>query len=94
MSAPKTRGEEFWEDPDDDRHGTTNGYSNLKCRCESCTEAWRVWHRRYMHEGDRLQRHAGRQMARRQRQGGCERQRDYRPRARLNDQDEWEMPND
>ena len=27
--------------PDDDpRHGTVNGYSNLKCRCDECRAAW------------------------------------------------------
>lgn len=26
----------------DPRHGTANGYSNLKCRCASCREAWRI----------------------------------------------------
>ena len=24
----------------DTRHGTTNGYSNLRCRCEACRAAW------------------------------------------------------
>lgn len=28
----------------DKRHGTINGYSNLSCRCEACTEAWRLYH--------------------------------------------------
>lgn len=32
----------------DPRHGTQNGYVNLWCRCEDCTEAWRVYHREYM----------------------------------------------
>lgn len=32
---------------DDPRHGTANGYSNLKCRCERCTNAWAVWHREW-----------------------------------------------
>lgn len=26
--------------PDDPRHGTTNGYTNLKCRCQRCRDAW------------------------------------------------------
>jgi hypothetical protein len=26
-------------DPTDPRHGTTNGYRNLKCRCERCRRA-------------------------------------------------------
>lgn len=25
--------------PDDPRHGTQNGYGNLKCRCEPCKKA-------------------------------------------------------
>lgn len=25
---------------DDERHGTTNGYVNLGCRCEACRESW------------------------------------------------------
>lgn len=25
---------------DDPRHGTTNGYGNLKCRCPRCRVAW------------------------------------------------------
>lgn len=29
--------------PDDSRHGTSNGYSNYKCRCAQCREAWRVY---------------------------------------------------
>jgi hypothetical protein len=27
--------------PDDPRHGTPNGYGNLRCRCEPCRTAWR-----------------------------------------------------
>ena len=34
--------------PDDPRHGTTNGYGNLGCRCEPCTAAHRVNHQAYM----------------------------------------------
>jgi len=26
--------------PDDPRHGTVNGYSNLLCRCQFCRAAW------------------------------------------------------
>jgi hypothetical protein len=25
--------------PDDPRHGTTNGYTNLRCRCDPCRAA-------------------------------------------------------
>lgn len=27
-------------DPSDPRHGTTNGYGNLGCRCDPCKSAW------------------------------------------------------
>ena len=26
----------------DERHGTTNGYGNHRCRCAECTEAWKL----------------------------------------------------
>jgi hypothetical protein len=29
--------------PDDHRHGTINGYSNHKCRCDLCKAAWREY---------------------------------------------------
>lgn len=34
--------------PDDPRHGTANGYGNLRCRCDACREAHRKNHARYM----------------------------------------------
>lgn len=34
--------------PDDPRHGTPNGYTNQKCRCRPCTDAWAATHRAYM----------------------------------------------
>lgn len=36
----------------DARHGTTNGYSNLKCRCQDCRDAWASWYKadRYARE--------------------------------------------
>jgi hypothetical protein len=34
--------------PDDPRHGTANGYSNLKCRCAPCTAAWAEYHRQWV----------------------------------------------
>ncbi|KWX25625.1 hypothetical protein AFM11_05190 [Mycolicibacterium wolinskyi] len=34
--------------PDDPRHGTTNGYGNLYCRCDRCREANRLSHSAYM----------------------------------------------
>lgn len=33
--------------PDDPRHGTTNGYANLKCRCERCRRAWADYNNEY-----------------------------------------------
>ena len=35
---PKTH-EAFWADPEDPRHGTEHGYSNLKCKCDRCRRA-------------------------------------------------------
>jgi len=29
--------------PDDKRHGTINGYTNLECRCDACREARRAY---------------------------------------------------
>lgn len=26
--------------PDDQRHGTANGYVNYGCRCDKCRQAW------------------------------------------------------
>lgn len=34
--------------PDDPRHGTTNGYGSLGCRCAACREANRINHKAYM----------------------------------------------
>lgn len=34
---------------DDPRHGTTNGYTNLGCRCQPCRDANAVAHLEYMH---------------------------------------------
>lgn len=31
-------------------HGTITGYSKHRCHCDLCTEAWRVYQRRYMKE--------------------------------------------
>lgn len=33
---------------DEQWHGTSGGYTNHDCRCEGCTEAFRVEHNRYM----------------------------------------------
>ena len=29
--------------PTDPRHGTMNGYCNLKCRCQPCRDAWAAY---------------------------------------------------
>lgn len=34
-------------DPDDRAHGTRSGYSNGKCRCDRCVDAYRDWMRRH-----------------------------------------------
>ena len=45
--------------PDDPRHGTFNGYCNLKCRCAPCREAWRIYYTAYRRaDPERLARHA------------------------------------
>lgn len=31
------------EDPDDIRHGTLNGYVNLRCRCQRCRDRWSAY---------------------------------------------------
>jgi hypothetical protein len=38
LATPTAEGHTF--DPADERHGTTNGYSNHKCRCPACQSAW------------------------------------------------------
>jgi hypothetical protein len=35
-------------EPDDPRHGTANGYTNLYCRCDRCKEANRISHAEYI----------------------------------------------
>lgn len=84
----KPRGPDFWNNPDDPRHGTVNGYSNHKCRCDRCRANWTRWHREYMHRGDNLERHAHRQMERL----GRTRKREYAPRPRKNEDGEWDIP--
>lgn len=37
---------EFWSAPSDCRHGTVNGYNNLKCRCPRCKAAGAELNRR------------------------------------------------
>jgi hypothetical protein len=38
----------FYANPDDERHGTPNGYNNLGCRCTPCTAANTEYHLAYM----------------------------------------------
>lgn len=40
-------GDQCLMDADDHRHGTENGYGNLRCRCEACRAA----HATYFREG-------------------------------------------
>lgn len=47
-TKPRVPAEDFIADPSDPRHGTSNGYSNLKCRCDRCREAWAAAHAKYM----------------------------------------------
>lgn len=44
MSSSKPR-KTIQEGDGDHRHGTQNGYINLRCRCADCREAWRVYDR-------------------------------------------------
>ncbi len=39
--------------PDDPRHGTTNGYTNLRCRCDACRKAWADYFREKNHRTGR-----------------------------------------
>lgn len=41
--------------PNDPRHGTVNGYTNLRCRCSRCRKAHRENHLNYMHENPEQQ---------------------------------------
>jgi hypothetical protein len=42
---PASTAKDFPDRPDDPRHGTVNGYSNLKCRCDRCRAAWAIAYR-------------------------------------------------
>ena len=48
----------FYRNPADPRHGTTNGYNNLGCRCEPCRKAWGDDHVIYMHRNPEQRRKA------------------------------------
>ncbi len=41
----------FADDPVDPRHGTVNGYSNLRCRCDRCRAAQTEYIRWYREAG-------------------------------------------
>lgn len=47
--AVERRKAAFRADPTDRRHGTTNGYSNLTCRCGRCRQAWAASCLAYLH---------------------------------------------
>lgn len=47
-AALKLREKRISDAPADPRHGTTNGYTNLGCRCERCCKANTDAHREYM----------------------------------------------
>ena len=56
----------------DRRHGTANGYKNLGCRCDPCTEGWREVHQGYMERHpEQVERHRARQIMYRQRNKGA-----------------------
>lgn len=48
--SSKLRAQLITDDPTDQRHGTTNGYGNLGCRCERCRKANADAHRGYMRQ--------------------------------------------
>ena len=37
----------------DPRHGTSNGYNNLRCRCEPCRDAWNTYFVDYLYRTGR-----------------------------------------
>jgi hypothetical protein len=50
LSGKKPRKELAEDDP---RHGKATTYGNYACRCRRCTEAWRIYHREYLHRSGR-----------------------------------------
>jgi hypothetical protein len=47
-------------------HGTAGGYTNHKCKCDDCREAWRISHLAYMHRHpEQQERHRNYMRARR-----------------------------
>ncbi|WP_141658660.1 hypothetical protein [Carbonactinospora thermoautotrophica] len=57
--------------PDDPRHGTTNGYGNLGCRCDRCRAANREQHREYLRRVREQGRVLGRHGTRTAYDSGC-----------------------
>lgn len=55
-------------EPGDHRHGTVNGYNNCGCRCERCTEAWRLYVKGYRSRTPEPQRQANRKSYHRRKQ--------------------------
>jgi hypothetical protein len=70
----------FWADLEDQRHGTTNGYNNLSCRCERCCQANTDYHLRYMREHPEQRQKAADSNMRRT---GRDRKQPYAPREHL-----------
>lgn len=46
----------FRADLTDPRHGTANGYQNLRCKCDACTEANSRSHYEYMNDPEHPER--------------------------------------
>lgn len=49
MSGTRSR---IYPGDGDPRHGTVNGYCNLKCKCDECKAAWAESHRDYMNASE------------------------------------------
>lgn len=48
--------------------GTPGGYTNHRCRCERCREAWAIAHKAYMHRNPEQQRKHREAQARRRKE--------------------------
>lgn len=46
LPTPSAAGHTF--DRHDPRHGTSSGYSNMKCRCAECKAAWNTYMLHYI----------------------------------------------
>ena len=47
------QGRRFKKGPERMAHGTISSYSNLRCRCDACREAWNAYNRKKYHERKR-----------------------------------------